>query len=155
MGGCMVLWVGWWMGLSFDILIFDYLVKPPQPITGLFFKENDLIDCGADPQPIRLQVGTLCQSDYRCACRAACARVVCARVVCAGVAGTLSQSGLHAQGLYMQGLRAQWLHMQWLWVQGLHAQWLSAQGLCMQGWWGHSANQWSQSGLCVQGLCAQ
>ena len=35
MGGCMVLWVGWWMGLSFDILIFDCL---PQPVTGLFFQ---------------------------------------------------------------------------------------------------------------------
>ena len=36
MGGCMVLWVGWWMGLSFDILIFDCLLKAPQPITGVF-----------------------------------------------------------------------------------------------------------------------
>ena len=25
------------MGLSFDILIFDYLLKAPQPVTGLFF----------------------------------------------------------------------------------------------------------------------
>ena len=25
------------MGLSFDILIFDCLLKAPQPITGLFF----------------------------------------------------------------------------------------------------------------------
>ena len=37
------LWVGvWfcglvgWMGLSFDILIFDCLLKAPQPVTGLF-----------------------------------------------------------------------------------------------------------------------
>ena len=37
MGGCMVLWVGWWMGLSFDILIFDCLLKAPQPVAGLFF----------------------------------------------------------------------------------------------------------------------
>ena len=37
MGGCMVLWVGWWMGLSLDILIFDCLLKAPQPVTGLFF----------------------------------------------------------------------------------------------------------------------
>ena len=37
MGGCMFLWVGWWMGLSFDILIFDCLLKAPQPSTGLFF----------------------------------------------------------------------------------------------------------------------
>ena len=36
MGGCMVLWVGWWMGLSFDILIFDCLLKAPQPVAGLF-----------------------------------------------------------------------------------------------------------------------
>ena len=33
----MVLWVGRWMGLSFDILIFDCLLKAPQPITGLFY----------------------------------------------------------------------------------------------------------------------
>ena len=32
-----------------------------------FFKEFDLIGCGGDTQPIRLQVGTLSQSDYRCA----------------------------------------------------------------------------------------
>ena len=25
------------MGLSFDILIFDCLLKAPQPVTGLFF----------------------------------------------------------------------------------------------------------------------
>ena len=30
-------WVCWWMGHSFDILRFDFLLKPPQPITGLFF----------------------------------------------------------------------------------------------------------------------
>ena len=27
------------MGLSFDILIFDCLLKAPQPVTGLFFTE--------------------------------------------------------------------------------------------------------------------
>ena len=42
MDGCMVLWVGWWMGLSFDILIFDCLLKAPQPVTGLFFIPNSL-----------------------------------------------------------------------------------------------------------------
>ena len=42
MGGCMVLWVGWWIGLSFDILIFDCLLEAPQPITGLFFSNRDL-----------------------------------------------------------------------------------------------------------------
>ena len=25
------------MGHSFDMLTFDFLLKPPQPITGLFF----------------------------------------------------------------------------------------------------------------------
>ena len=25
------------MGHSFDILTFDFLLKPPQPVTGLFF----------------------------------------------------------------------------------------------------------------------
>ena len=33
------------MGLSFDILIFDCLLKTPQPVTGLFlcnFKESEL-----------------------------------------------------------------------------------------------------------------
>ena len=43
-----------------------------------FFKENDLIGCGGDHQPIRLQVETLSQSDYRCA-RKGCARRGCAR----------------------------------------------------------------------------
>ena len=33
----MVLLVGCWMGLSFDILIFDCLLKAPQPVAGLFF----------------------------------------------------------------------------------------------------------------------
>ena len=42
MGGCMVLWVGGWMGLSFDILIFDCLLKAPQPITGLFLEDIGL-----------------------------------------------------------------------------------------------------------------
>ena len=28
------------MGLSFDILIFDCLLKAPQPVTGLFFKHH-------------------------------------------------------------------------------------------------------------------
>ena len=42
MGEVMVLWVGWWMGLSFDILIFDCLLKAPQPVTGLFFLHNIL-----------------------------------------------------------------------------------------------------------------
>ena len=44
-----------------------------------FFKEIDLIGCGGDTQPIRLQVGTLSQSDYT-------------GVAHAGVVGTLSQS---------------------------------------------------------------
>ena len=73
-----------------------------------FFKENDLIGCGGDTQPIRLQVGTLSQSDYRVAHTVvvhtvvACAGVACigdghtrvarTRVAHAGVVGTLSQS---------------------------------------------------------------
>ena len=76
-----------------------------------FFKENDLIGCGGDIQPIRLQVGTLSQSDSRCAhkgcvlrgcaqglhvqglrARVVHAGVACAGVVCAGVVGTLNQS---------------------------------------------------------------
>ena len=32
-------WVGWWMGHSFDMLTFDFLLKLPQPVTGLFFKK--------------------------------------------------------------------------------------------------------------------
>ena len=37
MGGCMV-FVGWLMdGSFFDILIFNCLLKAPQPVTGLFF----------------------------------------------------------------------------------------------------------------------
>ena len=31
------------MGLSFDILIFDYLLKAPQPVTGLFFDTSGRI----------------------------------------------------------------------------------------------------------------
>ena len=58
-----------------------------------FFKENDLIGCGGDHQPIRLQVETLSQSDYRCA----------------------------PQGLRAQGMRAQGLHVQGLCAQGLCA----------------------------------
>ena len=30
------IWVCWWMGHSFDSLRFDFLLKPPQPVTGLF-----------------------------------------------------------------------------------------------------------------------
>ena len=32
------------MGLSFDILIFDCLLKAPQPVTGLFFIVRDVRD---------------------------------------------------------------------------------------------------------------
>ena len=47
MGGCMVLLIGWWMGLSFDILMFDCLLKAPQPIVflgGLSLHLNHLIE---------------------------------------------------------------------------------------------------------------
>ena len=59
-----------------------------------FFKENDLIGCGGDTQPIRLQVGTLSQSDYRCmhrgcACNGWCAGVVHTGVECVRVAHTM------------------------------------------------------------------
>ena len=62
-----------------------------------FFKENDLIGCGGDHQPIRLQVETLSQSDYRCVqgvARAGVARTGVARagVARAGVVGTPNQS---------------------------------------------------------------
>ena len=63
-----------------------------------FFKENFLIGCGGDIQPIRLQVGTLSQSDYRCA-RAGSLHAGVAR------AGGL-RTGICAQGLHVQGLRA-------------------------------------------------
>ena len=43
MSGCMVwwvgVWVGWWMAHSFDMLTFDFLLKPPQPFTGLFLSK--------------------------------------------------------------------------------------------------------------------
>ena len=57
-----------------------------------FFKENDLIGCGGDTQPIRLQVGTLSQSDYRWGPPANQITGVCAGVAHAEVVGTLSQS---------------------------------------------------------------
>ena len=46
---------------------------------------------GGDTQPIRLQVGTLSQSDYRCA------------------------QGVHAQGVRTQGMRMQGVHAQGWW----------------------------------------
>ena len=30
------------MGHSFDMLTFDFLLKPPQPVTGLFFNFSEL-----------------------------------------------------------------------------------------------------------------
>ena len=30
------IWMCWWIGHSFDILTFDFLLKPSQPVTGLF-----------------------------------------------------------------------------------------------------------------------
>ena len=32
------------MGHSFDMLTFDFLLKPPQPITGLFFDIGWVVD---------------------------------------------------------------------------------------------------------------
>ena len=49
------------MGLSFDILIFDCLLKAPQPVTGLFFKQHiqylrHLISkAGFEPLPEKLE----------------------------------------------------------------------------------------------------
>ena len=61
MGGCMVLWVGWWMGLSFDILIFDCLLKAPQPITGLFFVyRNHFVVCASERNTVFYGQETLC-----------------------------------------------------------------------------------------------
>ena len=37
MGGCIGGWVYGWFGHSFDILTFEFLLKTPQPATGLFF----------------------------------------------------------------------------------------------------------------------
>ena len=43
------------MGHSFDMLTFDFFLKLPQPITGLFFmfirllNPIDMIGCGGDP----------------------------------------------------------------------------------------------------------
>ena len=34
------------MGHSFDMLTFDFLLKLPQPITGLFFINQTVQDCG-------------------------------------------------------------------------------------------------------------
>ena len=59
-----------------------------------FFKEFDLIGCGGDTQPVRLQVGTLSQSDYRCTQRV-CVQRVCVQGVCA--------QGMCMQGVHMQG----------------------------------------------------
>ena len=59
-----------------------------------FFKEFDLIGCGGDTQPIRLQVGTLSQSDYRCA------------------------QGVRVQGMCTQGVRVQGMCAQGVRVQG-------------------------------------
>ena len=58
-----------------------------------FFKENDLIGCGGDTQPIRLQVGTLSQSDWGCVHRTVCAEVCMQGCVCRGV-----HVGVHMQG---------------------------------------------------------
>ena len=69
-----------------------------------FFKEIDLIGCGGDTEPIRLQVGTLSQSDYRCA-RKDC---MCRGCTCKG-GGDTQPISLHrgcAQGLHKQGLHA-------------------------------------------------
>ena len=82
-----------------------------------FFKEFDLIGCGGDTQPIRLQVGTLSQSDYRCT------------------------QGVRAQGVHVQGMCTQGVCMQGMRTQGVRAQGMCVQGVCVQGWWGHSANQ--------------
>ena len=38
------MWMGWWMGHSFNILTFDFLLKPPQPITGLFYSLVPLVN---------------------------------------------------------------------------------------------------------------
>ena len=53
---------------------------------------------GGDTQPIRIQVGTLSQSDYRCA------------------------QGVCAQGMYVQGACAQGVCMQGMCMQGVRAQ---------------------------------
>ena len=101
-----------------------------------FFKEFDLIGCGGDTQPIRLQVGTLSQSDYRCA------------------QGVRVQ-GMRVQGVCTQGMRVQGMHAQGWWghsanqITGGDTQPIRLQvctggacaGLRTQGWWGHSANQ--------------
>ena len=62
-------------------------------------KEFDLIGCGGDTQPIRLQVGTLSQSDYRCM-QGVRVQVVCAQGMCAQ--GVCTQ-GVCAQGMCAQG----------------------------------------------------
>ena len=48
------------MGLSFDILIFDCLLKPPQPVTGLFFKRYIPSVMSVDPKPMPTQ----CRNEY-------------------------------------------------------------------------------------------
>ena len=116
-----------------------------------FFKEIDLIGCGGDTQPIRLQVGTLSQSDYRYACRG-CVQGLQTRVACAGVVHKGCMHRGCAQGLHTRVAHAGVLHkgcvhrgsMQGLCMQGLHA----------QGWWGPSANQITQ-GLHASVVCTR
>ena len=110
-----------------------------------FFKEFDLIGCGGDTQPIRLQVGTLSQSDYRCV-QGVCAQGVHTQGMCAQgctrrgggdtqpirlQVGTLSQSDYRCtQGVCAGGVRT-----------GDACAGDAHVGVHMQGWWGHSANQ--------------
>ena len=126
---------------------------------------------GGDTRPIRLQVGTLSQSDYRCVRRGACAgdaragdaRAGGARTggahagdvrtggMRAGVVGTLSQSdyrwGHSANQITgvrrgaCAGVCVKGMCMQGVCAQGVCTQGMCAQGVRAQGWWGHSANQ--------------
>ena len=119
-----------------------------------FFKEIDLIGCGGDTQPIRLQVGTFSQSDYRCAHRGCMQGLrvqgwwghsanqitqgLHTRVAHARVEGTLSQSDY--TGVVHRGC-----------AQGLHARVVCAGVVCKGG--GDTQPIRLHRG-CAQGLCA-
>ena len=121
-----------------------------------FFKENNLIGCGGDIQPIRLQVGNLSQSDYRCAQGSACAggpvrrgcacrgsarrgcthrgsaRKGCARRGSAAVVGTFSQSDYRwgTSANQITGVRRGSAHVGGLCAGVACAGGLHAQGVC-------------------------
>ena len=107
-----------------------------------FFKEIDLIGCGGDTQPIRLQVGTLSQSDYRCTCRgctcSGCAQGMCTQGVC--MQGWWGHSANQITGGDTQPIRLQ-VH-----AGGTHAG--------VVGTLSQSDYTGLRARMCVQGLCA-